>query len=324
MKTLKYFLAIIFLIVSIVFVSCKKQDNSTKPVVKTYDALFVSSTIGTIGYRVESDGGSKILDCGIYVSQLINPENSGTKLQIGADTGVFIIQLSGLTPNTEFYMKAYAKNAKGEGLGDQVKFTSPATVSDFDNNIYETVSIGTQVWMAKNLRTTHYINGDLIASTATPTLDISSESAPKYQWSYNGDDANALTYGKLYTYYTITDTRNICPAGWHIPTDAQWITLENFLGGYAYAGSTLKENGNTHWTTYNTDATNITLFKALPGGYRNGSGAFSFLNNYGYWWSSTEGDVANAWARSMTVQSTAVTRSSFLKKNGASVRCLKD
>jgi uncharacterized protein (TIGR02145 family) len=324
MKTLKYFWVIAFLIMGSVFVSCKKPDHTTKPLVKTYDPLFVSSTVGTIGFRVESDGGSKILDCGIYVSQLINPETSGTKLQIGADTGIFIIQLSGLSPNTEFYMKGYAKNAKGEGLGDQVTFTTPNTVADFDNNVYETVSIGTQVWMAKNLRTTHYLNGDLIATTTPSTLDISGESTPKYQWSYNEDDANALIYGKLYTYYTITDTRNVCPAGWHIPTDAQWITLENALGGFAVAGSSLKENGTTHWTTYNTDATNITHFKALPGGFRNGTGAFSFLNNNGYWWSSTEGDASNAWVRSMSVQSTADTRSSFLKKNGASVWCLKD
>jgi uncharacterized protein (TIGR02145 family) len=324
MKTLKYFWVVIFLIMSSVFVSCKKPDNSTKPLVKTWDPLFISSTVGTIGFSVQSDGGSKILDCGIYVSELINPETSGTKLQIGADTGVFVIQLSGLSPNTEFYMKGYAKNAKGEGLGDQVTFTTPNTVADFDNNVYETVSIGTQVWMAKNLRTTHFLNGDLIATTTTPTLDISAEPAPKYQWSYSGDDANALTYGKLYTYYTITDTRNVCPAGWHIPTDAQWITLENFLGGFSVAASSLKESGNTHWTTYNTDATDISLYKALPGGNRNSTGAYSFLNNNGYWWSSTEADASNAWVRSMTVQSTADTRSGFLKKNGASVRCLKD
>jgi uncharacterized protein (TIGR02145 family) len=313
-----------FLILSFVVVSCKKPDNSTKPIVKTYDPLFVSSTVGTLGYAVTSDGGSKILDCGFYVSELINPETSGTKLQIGADTGIFIIQLSGLTPNTEFYIKGYAKNAKGEGLGDQVTFTTPNTVTDYDQNVYETVTIGTQVWMAKNLRTTHFLNGDLIPTTTTPTLDISSETTPKYQWSYNGDDANALTYGKLYTYYTITDTRSVCPAGWHVPTDAQWIALENTLGGFAVAGSSLKESGNVNWTTYNTDATNISLFRALPGGYRNSTGAFSFLNNYGYWWSSTEGDASNAWARSMSVQSTADTRSSFLKKNGASVRCMKD
>jgi uncharacterized protein (TIGR02145 family) len=310
---------------SYTLISCKKEANISLPVVETLSPLYCSSTSATIGGDVQSDGGSSEITCGIYISALQNPETSGTKFQISSDTGMFLAQIIGLVANTQYYIKAYAKNVKGESLGDQVNFTTPGTILDYDNNVYETVKIGNQSWMAKNLKATHYLNGDVISTTTSSTLDISAENSPKYQWSYGGDDANISIYGKLYTYYTITDSRKVCPQSWHVPTDAEWMTLESTLGGYSIAGSQLKESGNSHWIApYNLDATNITCFSALPGGYRNQTGGFSYIGNYGYWWSSTEGDLLNAWARSIFVQSGQVTKMNFIKKNGASVRCVKD
>jgi uncharacterized protein (TIGR02145 family) len=277
----------------------------------------------TIGCTVESDGGSAFV-CGIYMGLSQNPEISGTQFQIGSDTGVFLGQVIGLSPDTQYFVKAYAKNAKGESLGDQIDFTTPGTITDYDNNVYETVKMGNKLWMAINLRTTHYLNGDLIGTTNPSTLDISGEDSPKYQWSYGGDEANTLIYGKLYTYYAITDSRKVCPTGWHVPSDSEWTTLESVLGGFYIAGSKLKEAGNSHWISpYNLDATNESCFKALPGGYRNPTG-FSYIGNYGYWWSATEGDVNNAWVRSLFVQDSQISRMNFMKKSGASVRCLKD
>jgi uncharacterized protein (TIGR02145 family) len=325
MKRLKKYWFIMFLMISFTFVSCKKDNNISLPTAKTYAPLFIASYTVTVGFEVVSDGGSPIIDCGIFMSASVNPETSGTRLQIAKDTGLFVVQINNLTPNTQYYIKAYAINAKGESRGDQVNFASPGTAMDYDNNVYETTKIGNQQWMAKNLKTTHFLNGDLISTTTPATFDISGESSPKYQWAYGGDDANTSAYGRLYTFYTITDTRKVCPAGWHIPTDTDWTTLESALGGFTIAGSSLKETGNSHWVSpYNLDATNMACFKALPGGYRNEIGGFSFTGNYGFWWSSTEGDISYAWVRSLSVQSSQITRSSFYKKSGLSVRCIKD
>jgi uncharacterized protein (TIGR02145 family) len=324
MKIRKYSWFVILIVVSLALKSCKKEPSVSLPVVKTFAPEFVASTVMTVGFRVESDGGSKITDCGLYIGNAANPETLGSKISIGADTGSFYVQINGLIPATQFYMKAYAVNSKGQGLGEQETFTTPATIKDFENNSYETVVLYGQTWMASNLKTTHYLNGDQIATTNPSTFNISGELNPKYMWSYNGDDAYAAVYGRLYTYYTITDSRKICPTGWHIPTDADWITMENNLGGYTIAGSFLKESGTTHWSQYNSDASNITCFNALPGGYRNTSGTFVYLGNFGYWWSSTEGDSFNAWVRSMYMQSSQVSKVNFAKFNGASVRCVKD
>jgi uncharacterized protein (TIGR02145 family) len=328
MKRQSYYWLIIPAIITFSLASCKKESNIVLPTVTSFAPFFLSSSTATVGFRVASDGGSKISDCGIYIGTAANPETGGTKLSVASDTGTFVFQVNGLLPGTQFYMKAYAKNSKGDGLSEQVTFTAPAKVKDYDNNSYETVTIVNQMWMAENLKATHFQNGDPLGTTTVPTFDISGESSPKYQWSYNGDDAIAAVYGKLYTYYAITDSRKICPVGWHIPTDTEWMTLENALGGYTIAGSSLKESGTSHWISpYNSDATNASCFKALPGGYRSptsGANSFSFIWNYGYWWSATEGDAGNAWVRTLFVQSSQISRTSFSKKGGASVRCLKD
>jgi len=99
------------------------------------------------------------------------------------------------------------------------------TVKDIDGNVYHTVTIGTQVWMVENLKTTKYRNGDLIGTSTPATLDIRGESNPKYQWAYDGNESNVAVYGRLYAWYTLTDSRNVCPIGWHAPTDTEWTTL---------------------------------------------------------------------------------------------------
>jgi uncharacterized protein (TIGR02145 family) len=304
--------------------SCKKDSNVTLPVVSTIAPKYFSSTLATLGCSVKSDGGAGIL-CGIYLGIEPNSETTGVKLQIGSDTGTFIGQITNLLPNKQYYFKAYATNSKGEALGDEVDFTTPATVTDYENHIYNTVKIGNQIWMAENLRTTHYLNGELIPTTNPSSLNITSEISPKYQWSYSGDDANSSVYGKLYTYYTVTDSRKVCPAGWHLPSDTEWTTLLTTLGGYQVAGSRLKEHGNTHWLSpYNTDATNESCYTALPGGYRDLTGTFYLLQNDAYWWSSTESEAAKAWGRTLNTSSTEAGRTGVNKSWGLSVRCVKD
>lgn len=315
---------LLFLVLIFSLVACKKDDIGALPTITTYSPKFIASTSATVGLTVESDGDSDFL-CGIYMGVLQNPETTGTQFQIGSEAGTYLGQISGLTPETEYFVKAYVKNADVENLAEELTFTTPAMITDIDDNVYETVILGDQVWMAENLRTIHYLNGDPIDSTDPATLDISVEDTPEYQWSYDGDDANTQIYGQLYTYYTISDTRKVCPAGWHVPSDSEWTLLESTLGGYDIAGSKLKESGNDHWVSpYNTDATNESLYTALPGGYRNNNGEFSHTENYGYWWTSTESSDLNTWVRSLYVQSSQITREDFSKKNGVSVRCIKD
>jgi uncharacterized protein (TIGR02145 family) len=321
MKTKQLFYIVL---ICLTITNCKK-DNTTLSTVETLPVMYTSSKTATIGCYVKSDGGSGIADCGVYMSDAQNPETTGVKLKMGNDTGTFMGRVKGLLPNRQYFVKAYATNNGGEALGAEENFTTPGTISDYDNNIYETVKIGTQFWMAENLRTTHYLNGDLIGTTNPATLDITSENSPKYQWSYSGSDANALIYGKLYTWYSITDTRKICPSGWHIPSDSEWMTLESTLGGYLIAGSKLKESGNDHWLSpYNVDATNESCFTALPGGYRSLSGTFSLIQNETYCWSSSESEAGKSWVRTLSSGSFSIGRSSVSKSLGISVRLIKD
>jgi uncharacterized protein (TIGR02145 family) len=193
---------------------------------------------------------------------------------------------------------------------------------DTGGNVYDkSVTIGTQVWMAENLKTTKYSNGDTIGTT---TLDISNESAPKYQWAYDGDENKVGTYGRLYTWYAVTDSRNVCPAGWHVPTDSDWVALITFLGGEDIAGGKLKETGTTHWLTPNTEATNERNFTALPGGYRYFAATFGYLGNRGFWWSSTEHSASQGYFLTMSSLFGFVNRDGTNKQYGFSVRCLKN
>jgi uncharacterized protein (TIGR02145 family) len=200
-------------------------------------------------------------------------------------------------------------------------------IKDIDGNVYTSITIGTQVWMAENLKTTKYRNGDLIGTTTPATLDISAEATPKYQWAYDGDESNAAIYGRLYTWYAATDTRNVCPAGWHVPIDTEWTALATFLGGDQVAGGKLKETGLDHWQTPNEGATNETGFTALPGGIRVPEGSFYNMGLRGFWWSATEqSDFSNsiAWCRWIQNNFSEFVLVSERKKLGLSVRCLRD
>jgi len=200
---------------------------------------------------------------------------------------------------------------------------SAQTVTDIDGNSYTTVTIGTQSWMGSNLKTTRYRNGDLIGTTSFPTKDIRGENSPKYQWAYDGKESNVATYGRLYTWYATTDSRGVCPVGWHVPADAEWSILTTFLGGEIVAYSKLKEAGEFHWIKYDT-GTNETGFTALPGGIRNSRGPFDDIGSSCNWWSSTELSAYEAWYRQMNYNSSIVFRYPYLKRNGFSVRCIKN
>lgn len=194
---------------------------------------------------------------------------------------------------------------------------------DKDGNNYKTIKIGTQVWMAENLKTTTYNDGTLIP-LVTDSATWSNLLTPGYCW-YNNDVANNNTYGALYNWFTV-NTGKLAPAGWHVPTDEEWTTLTIYLGGEKIAGGKLKDISKNYWNRLNKKgSTNESGFTALPGGHRDNNATFSLFGNNGFWWSVTEyGSTGKVWYRSMDFNSSGIFRANNNKKNGHSVRCVMD
>jgi uncharacterized protein (TIGR02145 family) len=203
--------------------------------------------------------------------------------------------------------------------------TISPTINDIDGNTYNVITVGTQIWMAENLRTTKYNNGDLIGTTLPSTLDISYETSPKYQWAPDDNESNVAVYGRLYTWYVVTDSRNICPTNWHVPTPEEFITLIDYLGGESVAGGKLKESGTTHWAIPNTGGSNETGFTALPAGNRyRGSPVFSNFGLTSNLWSSRVYISTLAYGIRMTYNSTKAEFFSLDSGYGFSVRCRRN
>jgi uncharacterized protein (TIGR02145 family) len=218
-----------------------------------------------------------------------------------------------------------------------------ATISDIDGNAYNTVLIGAQCWTKENLRVRRYNNGTAIPFDATGGSGGSSSTWQNLEIGahtiYANDStttpSNRTKYGYLYNWYaakgiyttgtiTSTDTLNICPSGWHVPTDTEWTTLTTELGGESVAGGKMKSIGTAYWNSPNTGATNESGISGLPGGYRFYDGSFSNIKNVAFFWSATEGNLYNAWNRDLSYGSDDFAGSATPKSFGASVRCLKD
>ena len=211
---------------------------------------------------------------------------------------------------------------------DSIIFYNPVslTVTDIDGNLYKSIKIGNQIWMAENLKTIHYRNGDPI-SNITDDNAWASSSSGAYCW-YNNDLANKDIYGALYNGYAVKDSRNIAPVGWHVATLDEWNTLINYLGGVSVAGGKMKETGTAHWDSPNSDATNESGFNALPGGCRaKSTGAFQNKGIIGFYRTSTEefnSGYDNSWHIMLFNQNANITPSYSQKVYGYSVRCIKD
>lgn len=222
------------------------------------------------------------------------------------------------------------------------------TVTDIEGNVYNTVMIGTQVWMQENLKTTKYNDGTDIAYPGANNTTWQNNLSGAYAWYNNDSVTYGNTYGALYRWYAISPAsnggRNICPAGWHVPDHSEWTALERAICSSASCttdfpfnltttgnrgtdeGGKLKENGSTHWWSVNLGATNSSGFTALPGGYRLASGSYSGMESAGYWWSSTTDNsfTYNAWLRDLYYGSSTSERITFRKDCGLAVRCVCD
>jgi uncharacterized protein (TIGR02145 family) len=289
----------------------------------TTAASLITATTASSGGSVTSDGGATVTARGVCWSLTTGPVATGSHTVDAGTTGSYTSSLTGLTGGTTYYVRAYATNGAGTAYGSEISFTTPrpltGTVNDIDGNTYNYVTIGTQTWMVENLKTTKYRNGDAIANVIDGAT-WGGLSSGAYCW-YNGYGA---TYGALYNWYAVADSRNIAPTGWHVPTDAEWYTLTDYLGGLNAAGVKLKEAGTVHWRTPNTGASNSSGFTALPGGYRDDNGIFGYIGGYGYLWSSTEYSTLQAWTMYTGYDLSNAGIGYGRKVYGYSVRCLRD
>jgi len=202
---------------------------------------------------------------------------------------------------------------KDEGTG---------TATDIEGNTFKTIKIGNQVWMAENLKVTHFRNGD-------PIPQISDDS----QWydltsgaccNYDNDSSKVEVYGRLYNWYAVNGSRKIAPTGWHVPSDAEWQTLIDYLGGDEVAGGKLKGTGTDYWTEPNTGATNESDFSAMPGGFRDAYGNFNSIGGSAWFWTATASSENAAWYWMLSYAQANAVHDPYTKRSAYSVRCIKD
>jgi uncharacterized protein (TIGR02145 family) len=235
--------------------------------------------------------------------------------------------ITGLQPQTLYHFRIKAANDLGTVFSEDLTFITvitgiTGTVLDSDGNTYKTIGIGYQEWMTENLKATKFNNGDSIPLVVNDTL-WTELSTPGFCW-YNNAEGNKNIYGALYNWYAVSSNKKLCPSGWHVSTNEDITTLVNYLGGSSIAGGILKETGTNHWNSPNTGATNEYSFTALAGGKRFADGSFDFMKVEGNWWSLTEYSTLNASYLYILFSYSNSFQAYYNKKNGMSVRCVKD
>ncbi|MFH0842742.1 MAG: fibrobacter succinogenes major paralogous domain-containing protein, partial [Bacteroidota bacterium] len=295
--------------------------TSLVPTLYTLEPYDITDSSAVVMGDISSNGGATIIVSGIVWSTLPTPTvDLVTKTTDGASTGQYASQITGLTGATTYYARAYATNANGTGYGQDVVFTTAELVVDFDDNQYNTVTIGTQVWLAENLKTTHLNDGTAIPDV-TDDASWMVLSTPGYAW-YNNDAGTYRDYGILYNWHTV-NTGTLCPTGWHVPTDTEWTTLMSYAGGGYMAGGKLKETGTVHWVDPNLDATDEYSFTALPGGIRGYMGPFMDIGSTGNWWTSSMISV-DPYNVTIYASMGEMMMMQMMSGAGMSVRCIKD
>jgi len=292
-----------------------------KPILTTMIISNITLSSAESGANITSDGGTPIIAQGLCWNNSENPTIADSLTSEGSGIGSFSSVMNGLNLNTTYHVRAYATNTIGTGYGEELTFTTMAAI-DIDGNLYHSISIGSQIWLVENLKTITYRNGDPITNI-TVGMEWSSVGSGAY-CNYNNEETMADTYGRLYNWYAVVDSRKIAINGWHVPTSAEWDTLITFLGGENVAGGKLKELGFTHWLSPNVGATNSNGFTGLPGGYRNELGTFENVGGGGAWWSTSEHAIENAWFMGIGYEYSIASQGADLKPRGFSVRLLKD
>lgn len=301
----------------------------TGAVLTTTEATNITSTTATAGGNITDAGGGTIMARGICWGTAPNPTITGNKTSNGTSTGTFTGNLAPLTDGTTYYYRAYATNSSGTTYGQEFNFITPVT--DIEGNMYKTVVIGTKVWMAENLKVTKF-NDNSEITLASESVDWIVLTGAGYCWYNNDPEFNKPIYGALYNWFAAS-TSNICPTGWHVPTDGEYNALEVALGlpqadvdiwGLRGTDHGSKMKSTTGWNTGQT-GTNTSGFTALPGGYRYYSdGTYQGQNSYEYFWTATEHDAERGWYRRLAGTETGVYKASTDKRAGKAIRCVKN
>jgi uncharacterized protein (TIGR02145 family) len=288
---------------------------SSSAEINTISVTNLASTSATVSTIVVTNGGSSITARGFCWNTSTNPTIENSKTSETGTLGNLTSNISGLSSGTTYYVRAYTTNSSGTTYGNEVSFDTPVV-------FVASTTIGTQIWMTNNLDVTTYRDGTVIPQVTDPTAWANLTTGA---WCYYANtSSNGTTFGKLYNWYAVNDSRGLAPSGWHVPSDAEWTTLTTFLGGTSIAGGNIKESGTTHWSSPNTGADNSSGFTGLPGGFRNSDGTFYNIYGDGNYWSSTLDTTTNAWTRFTNYVSSSVFRYSHSKLLGFSVRCVKD
>lgn len=318
--------------------------KNSVPNISTNKPSLLTTTSLSIGGNITADGGETVIERGVCWGTKDSPDISGSKITIGSGTGSFAGSITGLVPNTTYFLRIYAINSIGTAYGEQISIKTlafdPPTVTDVDGNLYHSVTIGSQTWMLENLKTTKYRNGDIIGTTSSLNMDLTYATSPEYQWAYNGLESNVPPYGRLYTWYAVTDSRYIAPVGWHVASDSEWSILQNYLisNGLNYDNTTIDNkiakslSGNSLWnptTTTGTPGCDLSLnnssgFSMVPAGYRGVDGYFYILGTGTDIWTSTESSTINAFNRGCGNNYVNLGSNISNKNYGLSVRCLKN
>ncbi|HEX2920164.1 MAG TPA: fibrobacter succinogenes major paralogous domain-containing protein [Bacteroidales bacterium] len=291
----------------------------------------ITPTSFSSGGNVVSDGGKEVTERGICWSTSINPTVDNNKVPGGTGPGEFTCNITDLTNGTVYYVRSYATNSLGTSYGNEISFITP--VADVEGNIYKTVKIGNQVWTADNLRTVH-LNDNTVIPEVRDSLQWVILTTPAYVWNRN-NPANKDVHGALYNWYTVS-TGRLCPDGWHIPTNAEFETLERTIGvpadsiafwGWRGQGTSAKLKDSIGWLT--GAGNNSSGFSAKGSGYRAWTnGQFRALGEITYFWTATDDSPNNkptvAWYRRLDASNQYIYKATTEKEGGKSIRCVKN
>jgi uncharacterized protein (TIGR02145 family) len=305
--------------------------TTTAPVIPTLTTTAITAideTTAVSGGNITSDGGGAVTARGVCWATTASPLATGSHTTNGTSTGIFTSNISGLIGGTTYYVRAYATNSAGTAYGNQISFNTK--LADVDGNKYNVVAIGAQMWMAENLKTTKLNDNTAISNVAVPAT-WAADLLPAYCWYNNDETTYKPLYGALYNYFAV-NTGNLCPTGWHAPTDADFGTLESTLGmtnaeiikGWTWRGTDqgTQLKSTTLWNI-NT-GTNTSGFTALPGGYRYYlDGSFNNAGDLSYWWTASAVDATTAYYRELDGNQAQVYRAGVNMAAGKYVRCVK-
>ena len=312
-------------------ISLDFQKNPTSSIMKT------TQTISSITIQIENSRNGTNETITLNSSNIRGAyfESGSIQLLAGSGYSILVICYSSSVPiyqGTENNVTVIEGSTPTIVSITVTSIFETGTVIDIDGNVYLTIKIGNQWWMAENLKVTHYRNGDTIPNVTDYSAwsDLTTGAC----CAYENNEAHVATYGLLYNWYALVDSRNIAPQGWHMATDEEWKALEMYLGmsqsdvdDRAWRGTNeggkLKATGTTHWNSPNVGATNESGFSALPGGIRQYSGDFDRMGKFAYFWSATEYEYY-AWFRFLVNTRSDIDRNYFSKRNGYSVRLIKD